>query len=437
MILRTELRRSTAPVAGIGFLVVSIGLLYSLPGPWLKGSAAWNEQWTGLAQWTRYLSLFLWPLVLSVGAWQGIRDHRSRVGELFSTTPRPAWRRVLTTAAALAIALTAAYVALLVVGGVQVAGTANYFHLKWLPVVGVMVLGLVASAWAGAGIGRLLPSLVTPPVLAVAALAAQIAATQSAWLLLTPAFEAVHISVFTTVSASVNLMQALWFLGIGATGFGLLVAATAKARAAAVLPLVVAGAVAVPVLHGTTDPVVPDTAATALVCDEHGPKVCVTRAHADYLPLLTGPAREALAVLKKLPSPPTSVVEMDSPDPSRATYRSTSGRVVVHLDPRPVPSRDTLWWAVLVGSTTSACDLTDEDLVTNLVAGQIIVTSWLRGEPAPAPGPNGDFSWDYERPDVKEGWAVLTALPPDEQVARVAAIRQAALDCRDFDLGTP
>lgn len=437
MILRTELRRSTAPVAGIGFLVVSLGLVYSLSGPWVHGTAPWNQEWTGLAQWTRYLSLFLWPLVLGVGAWQGIRDHRSRVGELFSTTPRPAWRRVLTTAAALAISLTTAYVVLLVVGGVQVAGNATYFHLKWLPIAGVMVLGLVGSVLLGAGIGRLLPSLITPPVLAVAALAVQIAATQSTWLLLTPAFESVHTSVFTIVSPSVSIAQALWFLGIGATGFGLFFATTAKARGVAALPVVLAAAVTVPGLHATTDPAVPDPDAAALVCDEHGPKVCVTRAHADFLPALTGPAREALALLDKLPSPPTSVVEMDSPDPDRATHQSTVDTVVVYLDTRPLPDPDVLRWSVLVSSTMSGCDFTDEDVLTGVIDGQTIAVSWLTGASSPEPGPNGEFSWRYEHAEVKEGWAVLTALPPDEQARRVAAIRQAALDCEAFDLGTP
>ena len=78
MILRTELRRSTAPVAGIGFLLGALALLYGLSGPWYKGSAPWDEQWTGLAQWTRHLMVFLWPLVVGVGAWQGLRDHRRR-----------------------------------------------------------------------------------------------------------------------------------------------------------------------------------------------------------------------------------------------------------------------------------------------------------------------------------------------------------------------
>jgi hypothetical protein len=433
MILRTELRRSTAPVAGIGLLVGALGLLYSLTGPWIHGTAPWNEQWTGLAQWTRYLMLFLWPLVLGVGAWQGLRDHRSRVPELFSTTPKPAWRRVLPTAAALALALTAAYVALLVVGGVQVAANASYFHLKWVPVAGVMVLALIGSVLLGAGIGRLLPSLVTPPVLAVAALAAQVVVTQSNWLLLTPAFEAVHVTAFTTVSVPVTLTQALWFLGIGATGYGLLVAASVRTRVAAVLPLAVAAAVAVPGLSTVADPVVVDPDATALVCDDDGSRVCVTHVHAGYLPALVGPAREALALLKKLPSPPTSVVELDTPQPRRPA----PGEVLVFIGPGPQPDPDTRRWYVLYSSTDSGCQYDHEDIMLEVTAAQIIVTSWLTGSSTPVSVPNEEWQLEYARAEVDKGWAALRALPPDKQAARVAEIRQAALDCRGLDLGTP
>jgi hypothetical protein len=434
MILRTELRRSTAPVAGIGLLVGSIWLLYALTGPWIHGTAPWNEQWTGLAQWTRSLMMFLWPLVLGVGAWQGLRDHRSRVRELFSTTPKPAWRRVLPTAAALALSLTAAYVVLLVVGGVQVAATANYFHLKWVPVAAVMVLALVGSALLGAGIGRLLPSLVTPPVVAVLALGLVVVAVQSDSLLLTPAFQSVHVSVFTTVAVPVTLAQALWFLGFGLTGFGLLFAAGIVARVVAVLPLAVAAAVAVPVLSTTHDPVIADRGATALVCDENGPRVCVTRAHEDYLPAFTGPARNALALLKKLPSPPTSVVEQSTPE----RVRPAPGEVPVFFEPMPRRNtEDILRWKVLYGAVDSGCQFdenADVDVIAQVTMAQIIVTSWLTGASTPVTAPGEEWQLETAHPNLDQEWAALMALPAEQQAARVDEIRQAALDCRP--LGT-
>ncbi|MFC4858226.1 hypothetical protein [Actinophytocola glycyrrhizae] len=427
MILRTELRRSTAPVLGIGLVVFSLGLVYSLTGPWIHGTAPWNEQWTGLAQWTRYLTLFLWPLVLGIGAWQGLRDHRSRVTELFAATPMAPWRRPLPTVGAVAVALTAGYLVLLVVGGVQVAANTSYFHLRWLPVAGVMVLALTGIALLGFGIGRLLPSLVTPPVLAVAALAAQIAVLQQGWpLLLTPAFDAPDITAFTTVAVPVSLTQALWFTGIGATGFLLAVAVRARARFAALLPVALAAAVTVPVLSAVDSPVVADADAMALVCDDDGPRVCVRNVHADHLPALTGPAREALALLGKLPAPPTSVTEF----PAAGDFRSPSPEVVpVLFFAGPVTDPEWVRLTVLAGAGTPPCDnTTDWEVARDQEAARIVAASWFTGELAPVPGSR--YVWDTAQDDIHAAWQGLRSLPAAEQTARVAAYRDAALDCR-------
>jgi hypothetical protein len=427
MILRTELRRSTAPVAGIGFLVVSLGLLYSLSGPWGKGTAPWDEQWIGLAQWIRYLALFMVPLVIGVGAWQGLRDKRSKVGELFATTPMAPWRRALPTVGALALAVTMGFVGLLVVGGVQVARTASYFHLKWLPVAGVMVLALVGIALLGMGIGRLAPALVTPPVLAVAALAAQAAVLQSGWRLwLTPAFEAPDITVFTTVATPVDLTQALWFIGIGATGFGLFVASRTTTRLAALLPMALSAVVVVPVLSGMDSPVVADPDARALVCDDDGPRVCVTRAHADYLPTLVGPAREALALMENLPSPPTSVVEVPS---QGADHRTLPSDVVpVFLDAYSPTDPATIRMTILSGGDVPVCDENDWDEVTRIIVARTVVAAWFTGEPAPVPYWRDMF--EDARKEIQQEWQALQALPATEQPARVAALRDAAIYCR-------
>jgi hypothetical protein len=432
VILRTELRRSTAPVLGIGMVVFSLGLIYSLTGPWIHGTAPWNEQWTGLAQWTRYLTLFLWPLVLGIGAWQGMRDGRSRVTELFATTPKPRWRRLLPTAGAVAIALTAAYLVLLVVGGVQVAANASYFHLKWLPVAGVMVLALVGIALLGFGIGRLVPSPITPPVLAVAALAVQLTLVQTGWpLLLTPAFEGPDVTAFTTVAVSVSLTQALWFTGIGVTGFCLAVAVRARTRFAALLPVALTAAVVVPLLSEVDSPVVADDAALALVCSDDGPRVCVRRVHAGTLPAIVGPAREALTLLGKLPSPPTSVTEYPPVD----DFRSPSPDVVpVLFFAEPVTDPERIKLTVLAGAGTPLCTATsDWDTVTSHVVARIVAASWFTGELAPVPG--SLEVWDTAADDIRTAWQELRSLPAAEQTARVAAYRGAALDCRG-DLST-
>lgn len=421
MILRTELRRSVAPVLAVGLLLSALALLYSLTGPWWKGSAPWDEQWTGLAQWTRYLALFLTPLVLAGGAWHGLRDRRSGVSELFATTPKPAWRRVLPTAAALGIALAAGYGAVLVAGGIQVAGTAGYFHLKWLPVAGVMALALVAIALLGAGLGRLAPFLVTPPVLGVGGLAGQFMLLQAGWpQLLTPVFDAPDISVFTTVAVPVTLTQALWFTGIGATGFGLLVAAGARKRLLALLPLAVAAAVTIPVASGVDSPVVADQDARALVCDTAGPRVCLTRAHADLLPTFVAPAREALALMENLPSPPTSVVEVPPDGDVPAGSAPVSFPTRIPTDPAD------LRLVVLSGSGMPECG--PEDTALPILVARTVIASWFTGELAPVPGYRDLFTWAGA--DIRRLWQELRALPAAEQPARVAELREAAVLCR-------
>jgi hypothetical protein len=436
MILRTELRRSAAPVVGTGFLVGAIGLLYALSGPWRKGTASWDEEWTGLAMWTRYLASFLWPLVLGASAWQGLRDRRSRMTELLATVPTPAWRRAVPPAGALVLALTGAYVLLLVFGGVRVATSTTYFHLKWLPIAGVMVLALAAIGLLGYAAGRLVPSLLTPPVLAVAGLAAQIALLQRGWpLMLTPTFEASDVSLFTTVAPAVTLTQALWFTGLAATGFALAVAHGVRRRLLALLPTALAAAVTLPVLSSVDALMVADADASALVCDNDGPRVCVLRAHDSELAAFVGPAREALVLLAKLPSPPTAAVEAV---PAYDYRRPPAGVVPVFLsgnkygigsitDPADIRAN------VLAGAGTPMCDYTDEDweFVVRQAVARTVAAGWFTGSPRRLPGYR--FEWDTEQDLIQSTWRTFRALPEAEQLERIVALRAAALEC-DGDL---
>lgn len=118
-VLRIELRRSVAPWAGAVTLTVSLAFLYLLSGPWWKGTALWTTQWTSMALWTRFLLVFLWPLAMALGALQGLRDHRSRMSELLTSTPRPARHRAATTAGATAITLASAFALLVLLGAVS------------------------------------------------------------------------------------------------------------------------------------------------------------------------------------------------------------------------------------------------------------------------------------------------------------------------------
>lgn len=241
-VFRIELRRTSALVLGALVVLVVVGMLSW--GPSMKNSAAWTRQWTTMAEWVRFMLMVAWPLALGGGALQGLRDRRSGVEELFGSTPRPRAQRVGVTVGAVAAALVGAYAVVLVVGGVRVASSTDYFHLGWLPATLVGVVALAGAGALGMGLGRLVPSPLTPPLLAAGGLALMTlglgptGGDPSRWVLLLPSLP-MPVSVYASVRASVSVAQLVWFVGVALTGF-LLVAS--RRRWLGLLPVLVAGA---------------------------------------------------------------------------------------------------------------------------------------------------------------------------------------------------
>ncbi|QQQ75782.1 hypothetical protein IOD16_32700 [Saccharothrix sp. 6-C] len=438
-ILGIELRRTAAPVLGVLAVLVMVGLLHW--GPSMKNSTAWTRQWTTSAEFIRLTFLFVWPLALGAGGLQGLRDRRSGVEELFGSTPRPRAQRVAWTFGAVAVALTAGYAVVSAVGAVQVASATDYFHLGWLPVALVGVLALVGGAWLGMGVGRLAPSPLTPPALAVAGFALMVLGLEPAagafrWTLLLPSLPS-PVTVFASVAWSVTAVQAVWFAGVAAAGF-LLVAL--RRAWPGVLPLLMAGAVAVPLLPSAPEGVwTPDAAAAELVCHEG---LCLTRAHEDERPALTGPAREALRALAKLPSPPTSVREVAAP------VRPVDGRgpepaeaVWVHLDEftyfrRVPPTAEQVTAYLVAGAGTRSCYGQYVPAAgARELAARTVMTAWLTGRFEPLPMYR---SWVSRETDglAAEAWEHLRSLPGPDQAARVQAARDTQAACAGDALTT-
>ncbi|MEU4221834.1 hypothetical protein AB0F10_41635, partial [Actinoplanes sp. NPDC026623] len=155
-ILGIELRRSAAAGTALILLLAGAAILYAAP-------ARWSAGWMPLAMTQRAYLVLLWPLALAAGAWQARREHRSNVTELFATTPRPRAQRVVPTLGALCIAVVGAYLAMVAAGAPWIAGTARYLPPAALAVVAVGALALVAAAWLGLAVGRLLASAVSAP----------------------------------------------------------------------------------------------------------------------------------------------------------------------------------------------------------------------------------------------------------------------------------
>jgi hypothetical protein len=153
----------------------------------------------------------------------------------------------------------------------------------------------------------------------------------------------------------------------------------------------------------------------------------VTRAHADYLPTLVAPAREALALMGKLPSPPTSVVEVPEEG-----FHSPPHVAPVLIDAFSPTDPAKIRMIVLAGPDLPLCDELDWEAATRVVVARTVAAAWFTGELAPIPG--GQYVWDDARGEIQQAWQALRALPAADQPARVAALREAALDCRG-DLG--
>ncbi|MDX3855640.1 hypothetical protein [Streptomyces sp. AK02-01A] len=446
-ILRIELRRSAALWLGVLVLVGSVAFLQFLSGPWSKGPWLWTAQWASTALWERFLLVLLWPLSVAGGAVLGLRDHRSGMDELLTATARPAWQRAARTAGAPALTLTAAYVLVFLYGAVRVIAEDGYTASGWLPVLLVGALALVAGVWLGMGVARTVPSALTPPVLAVATLAAVLVLSDTVMkdlapnriMLLSPSLNG-ESSPFLAVAGRVSAGQAVWLLGLAATGFLLLVARKPRARLLALLPVVLGAALALPLLPADRQRNhTVDTTATALVCEG---RVCVTRLHASRLAWLTGPGEEALRLLATLPDPPTAVRETTDAWPPGARLTRAASTVPIDADLQALRrmTKEEATRLLLAGAGTAACvepdpeylteeqtRLYDEDKAVRELAARTVAAAWFTGELKPLPGTSWLRSDALAR--AEPAWDALRALPADEQRARIVALRTAALSC--------
>lgn len=447
-VLTIELRRSVAPWAGAVVLTGALAFLYLLNASHWRGTTAWTAQWTPMAMWTRSLLFYLWPLAVGFGALQGLRDHRSKMYELLTSTPRPVWQRAATVAGATALTLASAFALLVLAGGVQVFANTDYTHLGWLPISVVGALSLVAGAVLGMGAGRALPSALTPPALAMGAVVftslmhmslgrtetptkAGIPVTEPNQIsLLSPVVEEVS-HVFVTLSASVHLGQTVWLLGMAATGFALLVCTTPRTRLIALTPVLAGAAIALLILP--SDPrrmYVVDEAAAEAVCD--GP-VCVTATHQDRLTGLAGPGKEALRSLRGVlgSQAPVSVRENTAVQREGSTPRWSRKNVVFDFDDDIIAAAKgkELSRALVAKGMVPGCTPVGWSGSGGEDVAQTAAAAWALGDFAPLTGRKQAGLPSGGDDEARTVWEELKALPPAEQLARINAMRAAAFSC--------
>ncbi|WP_413105244.1 hypothetical protein [Streptomyces sp. Inha503] len=448
-VLRTELKRSVAPWAGAVTLTSALAFLYLVNAEWWRGTTAWTAQWTSLALWTRALLFYLWPLAVGLGALQGLRDHRSKMSELLTTTSRPAWHRAATLAGTMAISLASAFALLVLVGAVQVLANTEYTHLGWLPISLVGALSLVAGAVLGMGAGRALPSALTPPLLAMGAFAftalmhmslgrtetdtaTGVPSTEPNRLsLLSPAVDDVR-DALVTLSASVHVGQTIWLLGLAATGFALLVAVTPRTRLLALTPVLAGAAVALLVLP--SDPrrmYVLDKAAAELVCD--GP-VCVTRMHQARLADLASHGKKALRLLHGAlgSRAPVSVRENTAVQPEGSTPRWSSKTVLIDFDDDIIAAAkgEELSRALIAKGMVPGCSPVGWSGTGGEDIARTVAVGWVLGDLNSMPGHGAPNMRREVGTQARAVWKDLKVLPRAEQLQRINAMRANALSCK-------
>ncbi|WP_329055150.1 hypothetical protein OG738_17310 [Amycolatopsis sp. NBC_01488] len=444
MILRTELRRSIAPWAGLAVLVVALGFLFLLSGPWWKAPADWTSQTTTAALWVRFLLVFLWPIVVGAGTIQGIRDSRSGMTELLATTSRPPWHRAAMLAAAVGGLSAFGYLLVFAAGMVEVVAHGGFVSAAFVPIVLVGVLAVVAGAWLGLAVGRLLPHPLTAPAAAVLSLVLMVllwsALDPETWTssvigsprigLLGPAIAQPHGTMVTTATA-VDLGQAVWFTGLALTAFLLLAATSARGRLLGLLPVAVAVAVALPLLPSSADAgLSPDDSAARRVCD--GP-VCVAKLHEASLPLLASVGRDVLRQLEKIPGAPTRVDESTAAVGFALPEPRDPGAVLVDYQSEPQlldASGDELRRVLLAGAGTPSCLPRNAGELGD-TAARTVSASWFTGELRPLP--RGLGATVEPGGVIDTAWRAFRQLPAAEQQRRIAALRQYYLRCPDGD----
>jgi hypothetical protein len=449
-ILRIELRRSVALWAALVIAATGVFVLFAANEPY--------GTWMQLIIVQRDIMQLTWPLALSAGAWQALRERRSRVEELLATTPRPRWQRVLPVATAMALAAVAAYLAMLAGAAGHLKNIDGYFPIGAVPIIALGALAMVGAAWLGQAIGTLLPSPLTVPMLAVIGfvglavspmVVAQDSRDPGAFLLLPYLRVPGGGSIFHVLSARATLSQAVWFLALAVAGLAVVAASRPRTRVAALLPIALGAAIAVPALPRTLSVAwIEDRRALEIVCTDGAPTVCISRLHAHALDDLRGPAAQALSVLAaKLPPAPTRVVvrslERKGPNDPQPPDTLTVNLPFLE-DVTQNPSEDDLLWIMLDGAGVTPCaDLArpnPQDEPTNkgnpdrregeYAVARMVAAAWLLDRDIrPVDGRD-------EGPDetlARQALAALRALPADEQRARVIALRDAERTCVDGD----
>ncbi|TRV76131.1 hypothetical protein FKN01_19810 [Streptomyces sp. 130] len=296
--LRAETRRGIGPWAGLSTALV-LGVTMAAEAD------AWQGDWIETQSLLHSgATLLAGPLVAATACWQGARDHRRSTGELWRSTPRARWQRMVVAALPLALWAVVGYA--------------------------LALAGALLATWPYAGGGGPLLSVVVVDAvfLAAAALLGFAAGVLCRWRLAAPVVAALMYLVLgvPTYSESparyldpaVNLAlddsvpvwwyapaMAAWTCGLAAA---VLTAVAARRRLAALVPLAVAAVVAPLIVATGEDLFRDDPAAVRLVCTQGSPQICLSGRQEHLLPQVAEALSGLTGRLKGVPGAPERYV---------------------------------------------------------------------------------------------------------------------------------
>ncbi|MFD8591098.1 hypothetical protein ACFV1B_16380 [Streptomyces sp. NPDC059637] len=304
-VLRTELRRGRFLWWWAALVAVQLAGLYVYR--WV-----WQGSWADLAQYVRNTAFLTGPLLAACAARHGGRDRRLGTAQLAASVPRSRLQRTMAGLLPVLVCGTAVY---LVVWLVAVAVAWPSASAYGRPLVGPVAgdLGAVALfASAGYVLGRLSRSPLLAPLVAVCGYTVLLVWNvphSSGWAQLVPVTFERHegrLPAWWTGPA-----QLAWFGGLAVA---LVLVAAARRRWAAVVPLVVAVAGAVPLQTAAADGVWrPDPDADRLVCGGGAPELCMRAAHEGRREEAAGYVLRAAELLDGVPGAPARFEEVPSP----------------------------------------------------------------------------------------------------------------------------
>lgn len=308
--LRTELRHGTAPWVCLAVTPTMIALL------WLDHSADWGGRWNSLGSFMRVLVIVLGPVCVTLGAWQGGRGRRARVGELLASTRRTVLGRQSVEIVALWVAISTGVLlgwasaawTIVLVGGWGTSAAAWYL-LGVFPAV-------LAYAAAGYAIGTLAPWRIVAPVAGAATYVGLGVLVWSSDMLAVPMGGGWLGGTEGYVFDLEALVLSMGVLLLAALAFWAAVSVERRPGASRHwVPVLVVGALGTVVLFPlavqAADSGSPDlrmAADTPLACTPDLPKVCVRAEDRLLLPEAAARARPVLRRLAHIRGAPTQAM---------------------------------------------------------------------------------------------------------------------------------